>query len=186
MKENVLFPGLTFLSVRQDCSRYKVGCWMEKVSNNDYSNDLDLLVRGTVVGKLPLSGLVPLVEGWILPKVFWGSIKNPYWCEHDIGSGNTSVLSANKPLHQPMLTDLCHHMVSLVHNEIRQLAFGSDFINPRLSFDDYIAKQPHSNINFISNKGIHDCRIIWKMTMALSPLETLRMTNPNRLNSTAT
>ena len=26
-------------------------------------------VRGTVVGKLQLSGLVPLVEGWLFPKV---------------------------------------------------------------------------------------------------------------------
>ena len=36
----------------------------------------------------------------------------------NIGSGNGLVPSGNKPLSEPMLTQICRHMTSLGHNEL--------------------------------------------------------------------
>ena len=41
-----------------------------------------------------------------------------HWWAVSIGSGNGLVPSGNKPLPEPMLTQICHHMASLGHNEL--------------------------------------------------------------------
>ena len=43
----------------------------------------------------------------------------PHWSLVNIGSGNGLVPSGNKPLPEPMLTQICHHMASLCHNVLR-------------------------------------------------------------------
>ena len=44
----------------------------------------------------------------------WMNLNGPYWWYVNIGSGNGSVSSGNKPSPEPMLIkDPCHHMVSL-------------------------------------------------------------------------
>ena len=40
------------------------------------------------------------------------------WWKVNIGSGNGLVSSGNKPLPEPMLTQICHYMVSLGHIEL--------------------------------------------------------------------
>ena len=48
--------------------------------------------------------------------------KGLHWWSVNIGSGNGLVLSGNKPLPGPVLTqDLCRHMASLGHNELNSL-----------------------------------------------------------------
>ena len=43
----------------------------------------------------------------------------PHWSLVNIGSGNGLVPSGNKPLPEPMLTQICRHMASLCHNVLR-------------------------------------------------------------------
>ena len=42
-----------------------------------------------------------------------------HWWPVNIGSGNGLVPSGNKPLPEPMLTQICHHMASLGQNELK-------------------------------------------------------------------
>ena len=46
------------------------------------------------------------------------NVTRPYWWSVNIGSGNGLVPSGNKPLPEPMLTQICGHRVSLGHNEL--------------------------------------------------------------------
>ena len=57
-----------------------------------------------------------------------------HWYLVNIGSGNGLVLSGNKPLPEPMLTDLYCHMTSLGHNELNQYTgnikfYSQNYIN---------------------------------------------------------
>ena len=59
---------------------------------------------------------------WWLEYLFWNCIQmnGPYWWWVNVGSGNGLVPTGNKPLPNP---DLCHHMVSLGHNELRAFEY---------------------------------------------------------------
>ena len=46
------------------------------------------------------------------------NVAGVYWWSVNIGSGNGLVPSGNKPLPEPMLTQICRHMVSLGQNEL--------------------------------------------------------------------
>ena len=46
----------------------------------------------------------------------------------NIGSGNGLVPAGNKPLFNPMLTQTCHHMVSLGHNELTLNVRGPSYL----------------------------------------------------------
>ena len=53
----------------------------------------------------------------------------PHWSLINIGSGNSLVLSGNKPLPEPMLTHISwRHMTSLGHNDLSLLHRGSTYI----------------------------------------------------------
>ena len=46
--------------------------------------------------------------------------KGPHWLYIDIGSGNGLLPSGNKPLSEPMLTEIYVYIASLGHNELNQ------------------------------------------------------------------
>ena len=46
-----------------------------------------------------------------------------HWWSVNIGSGNGLVPSGNKPLPEPMLSRICHHMLSLARNELTDQSY---------------------------------------------------------------
>ena len=59
---------------------------------------------------------------WRLRHLLWNCpnihVTGLHWWSVNVGSGNGLVPSGNKPLPEPMLTQISRHMVSLGHNEL--------------------------------------------------------------------
>ena len=64
----------------------------------------------------------PNSNHWRLRHLLWNcpnmNVTGLHWWSANISSGNGLVLSGNKPLPEPMLTQICRHMASLGHNEL--------------------------------------------------------------------
>ena len=62
---------------------------------------------------------------WWLRHLLWNcpnmNVTELHWWSVNIDSGNGLVSSGNKPLPEPMLTDLCRHMASLGHSELKHI-----------------------------------------------------------------
>ena len=65
------------------------------------------------------------------------SLSLDQWWSVNIDSGNGLVPSGNKPLPEPMLTQICCHMVSLGHNELRFTCIQRPVMPQNFSFISY-------------------------------------------------
>ena len=77
---------------------------------------------------------------WWLLYLLWNchnmNVTGLHWWSVNIGSGNGLVLSGNKPLHEPMLTQIsvaCRHMVSLGHSDLNIVMCFSCILSPSIS-----------------------------------------------------
>ena len=66
---------------------------------------------------------------WRLRHFLWNcpnmNVTGLRWWPVNIGSGNGLLPSGNEPLPETMLTQICRHMASLGHNELREVEFRS-------------------------------------------------------------
>ena len=81
-----------------------------------------------------------VIDGWGISGeivLIWMSL---HWWSVNIVSGNGLVLSGNKPLPEPMLTQISRHMASLGHNELTKINFQFFFL---LYFTLVLEYPPH-------------------------------------------